>query len=340
MYKSKLKKILNFLKDKSILITTHDTADLDGFASSFALLFFLKQVINKSKKIDIYFSSVGKSVLEFSKKVIQLYPESNLTYLENFNPEDYDIMIILDTNNISQVILPNNLTFSDIETPFLFIDHHFINEKNMLEGNASKFNLIDDMIPSTSEILFELYQEYSINIPIIIKFLLIAGIISDTGHFKYATSKTFKRVSKLLKDDIDYQGVLLSMEKGYNYSERIALIKGAQRVKLIKENNWLIGVSHVGSFESHVASNLLKLGFDVAVVYSDKSGEYRISTRAKKDVCVKTGLHLGRILEKVSSELEASGGGHDGAASLTIKNEYEKALDRILQEIKNILEIS
>jgi nanoRNase/pAp phosphatase (c-di-AMP/oligoRNAs hydrolase) len=40
MYKSKLKKILNFLKDKSILITTHDTADLDGFASSFALFFF------------------------------------------------------------------------------------------------------------------------------------------------------------------------------------------------------------------------------------------------------------------------------------------------------------
>jgi len=42
-------------------------------------------------------------------------------------------------------------------------------------------------------------------------------------------------------------------------------------------------------------------------------------------------------LEEVSNEFEASGGGHDGAASLNGTNNLEEILDKIIYKIKFIL---
>lgn len=336
MFKSKLKFILDFLENKSILITTHNTADLDGFASSFALSFFLKTIL-KLKSIQIYFSKVQKSVIELSQKISQKFPNSDFSFEEQFNPDDIDVIIILDTNNISQVIFPFDLELSQTGIPYIFLDHHFINRENLPEGNLSALNLVEDDFGSTSEIVCELIQEKGIEIPLYLRILLIAGILYDTGYFRFATNRTFERVANLLQRDIDYQEILLLLERENVYSERIALIKGMQRAELIKVNDWLIGISHVGSFESRVASTLLKIGYDIAIVYSEKSGEYRISTRAEKEVCLKTGLHLGKLLEEISNEFGASGGGHDGAASITIKGDYKLVFDKIITEIKEIL---
>jgi nanoRNase/pAp phosphatase (c-di-AMP/oligoRNAs hydrolase) len=338
MFKSKLENILGFLKNKSVLITTHDTADLDGFSSAFAFLFFLKSFL-KREDIVIYFSSVGNAAIEVLENVIKKFPDSKLNYLKDINPIDYDVIIILDTNNINQVIFPNKFDLSKGKIPYFFIDHHYLNKKDFLKGNISDLNLVDDDYSSSAELIYKIFQEKKIEIPIYLRFLLVIGILSDTGHLRFATNRTFGILSNLLLNDIDYQEVLIALERESNYSERIALIKGAQRVKLIKVDDWLIGVSHVGSFESRVATTLLRLGFDVAIVYSDKSGEYRISTRAEKEVCLKTGLHLGKLLEEVSSELDASGGGHDGAASLTIRNNYEVALNKVIGGIKSIISL-
>ncbi|TFG26826.1 MAG: DHH family phosphoesterase [Promethearchaeota archaeon] len=99
----------------------------------------------------------------------------------------------------------------------------------------------------------------------------------------------------------------------------------------------MIGITHVSSFEAGVASILINIGCDIGMVYSEKKTEFRISMRAKKRICVETGLHLGKILEEVSEECEGSGGGHDGAASLNGKIDLKKILSKIIEKIKQIL---
>jgi nanoRNase/pAp phosphatase (c-di-AMP/oligoRNAs hydrolase) len=94
-----------------------------------------------------------------------------------------------------------------------------------------------------------------------------------------------------------------------------------------------MGISHVGSYEADVASALIKIGFDVGIVWSKKTSEYRISTRASNKICSKTGLHLGKILEELSDDSKGSGGGHDGAASLKGKIGLENILKIIEEKI-------
>ena len=79
---------------------------------------------------------------------------------------------------------------------------------------------------------------------------------------------------------------------------------------------------------------MLQIGFDIGIVYSKLPSSYRITTRAKKDVCLKTGLHLGKILSEIK---EGSGGGHDGAASLNGENSFEPTLNQIILKIKKTL---
>ena len=55
------------------------------------------------------------------------------------------------------------------------------------------------------------------------------------------------------------------------------------------------------------------------------------------DVCIKTGLNLGKILEEISQQYNSSGGGHDGAASLTINMEPDPIVLKIIEKIKQYL---
>ena len=79
---------------------------------------------------------------------------------------------------------------------------------------------------------------------------------------------------------------------------------------------------------------LIKMGFDVGIVIAKEVNQFRINTRAKKRVCIQTGLNLGKILEEMSKQYNGSGGGHDGAASLTLNKESDIIITQIVEKIK------
>ncbi|MHA1294916.1 MAG: hypothetical protein ACTSQJ_19960, partial [Promethearchaeota archaeon] len=74
---------------------------------------------------------------------------------------------------------------------------------------------------------------------------LISAIITDSGNFKYGSSETIVNVSKLLDDNFDIQEIFLMLNYDRDISEKLAIIKGIQRVEIIRENNWLIGLTHI-----------------------------------------------------------------------------------------------
>ena len=103
---------------------------------------------------------------------------------------------------------------------------------------------------------------------------------------------------------------------------------------MIREGDYLIGITNVSSYGASVAKKLINLGFDVAIVISKEEKHNRVNIRAQKLVCINTGLHLGKILEEISNEYKGNGGGHDGAATLTSTIESETIITLIIEKIK------
>ncbi|MHA1192835.1 MAG: DHH family phosphoesterase [Promethearchaeota archaeon] len=328
MYKSKIDELIQFLKDKTLLITTHHLVDIDALASTHAFKFFLNQFW-PNKKVFLTYSKFTKSTKRFISKFNQKYPKIDLYGDKEYDLSKIDVIIILDTNNYDQIIINGVNDLRNLELPFIFIDHHL-----NLNPNGSTLNLIDDTRHSTSEIIYEFFNQYSLELCTPSIFLLIAGILTDTGFFKYGDNNSIKLISRLLTPKIEFQEVKKLLEFEKDNSEKIAEIKGLQRVKLIRVKDWLIGITQVSNFRAMVASTLLNVGFDVSIVYSRDKNDIKITTRAKNDVCQKSRLHLGKILNNLH---QGSGGGHNGAASVHIKDGTDDILDELIREIKQTL---
>ena len=333
MLKSKFEDLSPFFKSKKILITTHDSADIDGLASCFGLKFLIEKYFHAAD-VFIYFPEITKATRDFFEKIAIIFPSINFSLENEFNSFEFNVIFILDTNNLDQVRFPDNFDINNSSIPFIFIDHH-LNLKEDYDNNP--INIIDDRYSSTAEIIYDLSEYFKISLIIPFKHLLIAAVLTDTGYFKYGNNDTILRVSKMLNKEINFQDLLLTLKLEEAIPVKLAKLKALQRVQIIQEGIWLIGISNVGSYEASVASALLKIGFDVGIVYSEKKTSFRISTRAKKKICLETGLHLGKILKEVSDMCEGSGGGHDGAASINGKIGLKTTIDKVLEKIKQVL---
>ena len=341
MLKSKFDQFLAFIKNKNILITTHDLVDIDGLVSCLTLKYLLTLINceflnSKNPEISIYFSELSKSTKNFIKNFNNIFPEFDFSYEEQFDLTNIEILIIVDTNKLNQIKIDDEIDVSNINIPYIFIDHHYYG-LTPEERNENWLDLVSQDYSSTSEIILELVEFYKKTLTIPLKNLIISAILTDSGFFKHGNNKSIQNVSNLLCEEIKIQDIYQILQNEIDISEKIAKIKGLQRVELIKAGEFLIGLTNVSSFGASVASILLKLGFDIGIVISKEKNHYIINTRAKKAVCLKSGLNLGKILEEISLLYNGSGGGHDGAASLTINNEYENILQEIIEKVKLFL---
>ncbi|MHA2038322.1 MAG: DHH family phosphoesterase [Promethearchaeota archaeon] len=327
---------LSYLEGKKILITTHDLVDIDGLASCFALKFFLTEYFNKPT-ISISFSELSKPTRNYMVKFSEKFPEFKFIYRNNVKLSNYDVFLLVDANELNQIRLSIETNALQLTIPYIIIDHHHFNKDNLKNENVEFLNLINDSFSSTAEIILNLFQQYSQKLPTPYKYLIATAILTDSGFFNYGNNDTIKNISTLLDKDLDIQDIRLLLNREIDVSERIAQIKGLQRVEIIREGNYLIGVSNVSSFGAKVASTLLKIGFDVSIIHSIEKEQKIINGRVKKAICIKTGLHIGKIFEEISQNFGGSGGGHDGAAALTVDMELDMILKKIIEKIKEVL---
>ena len=178
MLKSKFENLIKFIENKKILIITHDLVDIDGLTSCFALKYFISQFFS-TKEVLIYFSGLSKNSSVYLERMISKFPDFNFSYEKNINLLDFEVLLVLDTNTLNLVTLEN-----DFNTPFIFIDHHTdLTEPN--ENNLNAYNIIMDDFSSTAEIIFELYRLYNVELPLVVNWLLISGILIDSGFFRH-----------------------------------------------------------------------------------------------------------------------------------------------------------
>ncbi len=295
----------------NILYLCHRNADADALASAFAL----KEAVG---------GTIG--VIDGCDRVATILAKQlNIEYV--INPDDqYDLVVVVDTSTLAQL---NCFRLKK----YAVIDHH---ATTSLNENAEFY--LHRNRSSTAEIVLEVLKIMGAPIMRRAAFAMIAGIITDTGNFKHATSDSFKAMAELIElSGIEYSEVMDALSTlPQDISMRIAFLKAAQRAVIERVDDWVIVTSQVSSFGGAAASNLISIGADVAFVASKEDGMVKMSARARK-CAINAGVNLAKLMEEISVKYNGTGGGHEGAAGMDVQGDADQILASCTDHVKRSL---
>ncbi len=321
-----MKEVADFLSHAAesgqrIAVLCHRNADPDAVASSVVLTEVMAGLGAQARAgaaEDV--AAVAEALLKSFGREIEVDPKP-----------DFGLAILVDTSSLGH-LGEYGKRLKEAAVKIAVIDHHKpVEETKQL---ASFYYIREDM-PSESELIYRIVGRLGVKLEPVQASLLLAGIVSDTGHFRLAKPETFEVVDALLKDGADYNRVLEILKPPEDISRRMAMLKAAGRSELQRVNGRLVVFSELGSFEGDAANLLVRIGADVAFVGSDDKGEFRVSGRARQEIVKGAELHLGEMMEDLGKQFDGSGGGHAGAASASGKGNFEavkKQIFKILQQ--------
>jgi len=307
-------------KANKILLNCHRSPDPDSIGSTLAM-----------RKVLI---GLGKTV-----KVICPSPElyENVNYLEGFGEiqksvdftkfdfSEYDLFLTLDSASLSQVVGLKDYNPKNIK--IIVIDHHLTNDK------YGEINLIDDKVTSVGELLYLIFKDWSVEIDKNTADCLMAGIVGDTGAFRYpgADKKTFKIIGELMEIGADKDRAIHELYR----SEPFELIKFygevLSRVQIDKEYGFVWSAIPYEVYEKLGKPSLAKESAAslFAQVVKDTDFGFIALEQEKGKLSISFRSRSGLDTSKIAKEL--GGGGHVYASGGKIEGlPFEEATQRVL----------
>jgi len=299
-------------KSHLILILCHSNADPDALAGALALkrnlpgkeIHVLCDGISKPAKILL--EALGEDIIEDG---LEITPDS---------------IVVLDTS--SPELLGECRKYLELTDNICLIDHH----STCLFDPFASYRRTST---SNSELVWEVLGRSA---DVVSRKALLAGILADTGHLKFANRGTFSTISEMLGEDIVFEDVFSIMRDDHDSSKTIALFKALQRMKVKRIDEFILVKTNIGSHESFIAKNIMGLGADVVLIVNDRKGQ-RIVGRANKSA-VDKGVDLSSIMEDIGSKYGGEGGGHPPAAGMLGIDDYKHAAEDIIEAITEALE--
>lgn len=314
--------ILKLINNASrVLIITHVNPDGDTLGCASALKCFI------GTKADILIQIKDNFQFPNTYSFLPYINEAkNLSTLEDI----YDLVIAVDIASIDRIIDSAREIFNKTENTIL-IDHHKTNK------GFAKINCIKGGISSTGEVLWELFKSLKINVDKNMATGIYAGILTDTGCFKYesTTPETFKIASRL-------------SEIGINTTEIAELCYANKPKNMILFQNYLVSSSKF-CINDKIAYTLITK--DIVEKFSAKD-EYTEgiceTLRSIQNVEIafvlketETGVKVSirtKTIDATKITDKFKGGGHKRAAGCTIKAKINNALEQLLKIAKELIE--
>ena len=304
-------------KAESIVLLTHETPDGDAIGSSLAMYNALKQI---GKKVDIIIPECPRN-FEFLAGATEIKKEGKT--------DNYDLAIALDCATIDRLNGWKN--YFDEANVTINIDHHTKN------GMFADYNYVNPASPACAQILIIVLEALNIKITKDIGSCLLAGIITDTGGFKYqgVTAETFEFVAWLLNKGVNvskvYHQVLQTKTKANFELHRIAnnriefLADGKIAYTYITEEDEKSVHAESGDHEGIVEIGRDVEGVEVSIFIRQTERGCKVSLRSNdyvnvSDACVVFG-----------------GGGHPSAAGCIIQSNMEQVKDKVIKEVMRLL---
>lgn len=302
---------------KSIAILTHESPDGDAIGSALGVYNALKQ-INKDVDVIIPEYPANFEFLPLSKEI-----------KKEGTKEEYDLAIALDCSDIKR--LNGFAQYFEEAKVTINIDHHSVNSM------FADFNFVNPDSPACCQILILVLEFLGVTITKEIGTCLLAGIITDTGGFKFSgTSKeTFEFVSWLLGIGVNvadiYRRVLEIQTKAHFELSKIAM----NRLEFFKDGKITFTYITKQDEENVQAQNgdhsgIVDIGrtiegVEVSIFLREADGYYKASLRSNEyvnvsDVCMVFG-----------------GGGHVRAAGCSIHTTLQEAKERVIKEVEKFI---
>ena len=209
-----------------IAITGHINADPDALAAAMALKALLMREFPEKQFIVIL-----PQLNKIAKITWNQFLSADATWkITRDWDEAIELLIVVDTNDLNMLDIPElkNGMSNEAGTEHLkiaIIDHHSFPSK--FDSRVVLTHIYEDYC-STAGILTEFYQvlEQIPSLPIIK--VLLTGILTDTGHFRYADARSLERVKYLLDlGHLTLQDITTHLQVPMARSEKIARIRAA-----------------------------------------------------------------------------------------------------------------
>ncbi len=299
-------------KYDKFIISTHESPDWDGLGAEIAL----NELLQKLGKTTLILNS-DPTPDAFG----YLDTDGEINVLDDSFELPVDIQdyaqIVLDTNDYDNIGAAYNHLRDKVQDLFI-IDHH--------EGATDKIdtNFIKADASSVCEIVFGIFSHYNIDMTLKSARSLFAGIVFDTGSFRYAKTspETFLIGSRLVEKGVvpfeiyeqiyeqnslssfELRGLILSTMDVYHDGKMIAM-------KLTREMLEKTGASF-SEGEPAINLPLMVKGVVASVlVKQDIDGPVKVSMRTKGD------------LDVAEIAMAHGGGGHKNAAGYKSKHSFE-----------------
>ena len=304
-------------KAEKIVILTHENPDGDAIGSGLAMYHALKAY---GKKPDIIVPEHSRT-FNCLPGIEEVKTESNI--------EHYDLAISLDCATIK--MLNGFADYFENARVKVCIDHH---STNTMFGD---YNYVNPAAPACSQILLVILEYFGIEISKEIGTCILAGIITDTGGFKYqgVTAETFEFVAWLLNKGVNvsklYRQVLEVKTKANFELHRLA----SNRIEFLE--NGKVAYTYITAedeksvnAESGDHEGIVEIGRSVEGV------EVSIFVRETEKGC-KISLRSNEYVNVADACIVFGGGGHARAAGCTIQGSVEQAKEKILKEVIRLL---
>lgn len=302
---------------KDIVILTHEMPDGDAVGSSLAMYNGLKQI---GKTVDL---------------VIPEYPK-NFAFLpgakeikKEGKQDSYDLAIVLDCSDVKR--LNGYANYFEQANKSINIDHHSVNTM------FADLNFVNPVAPACAQILVTALEYIGIEISKDIGTCLVAGIITDTGGFKYqgVTAETFEFAASLLNKGVNisevYRKVFQVITKEAFELRKLAIdrLEFFENGKIsftytTKKDEEEIH-TEVGDHEGIVELGRDIEGVEVSIYLRENDNGYKVSLRSTEYVNV------------ADISLMFGGGGHIKAAGFNIQMPLNQAKEKILNEVKQYI---
>jgi phosphoesterase RecJ-like protein len=304
---------------KRILIGCHREPDVDSIGSALAFYYILRQ-------IGVAATIVCPSVIPDNARFLPGSRKVKKIDFLKFDFSKYDLFLSLDTSSWDKAIISEDLVKPDIY--LIVIDHH---ETNVGFG---EINLVDKKSHSTSEILYELFSDWGVQINRDVATCLLAGIVEDTGAFRHplVSVETFDRTKELIKRGADKDEIITKIYRSIDISvlklwgEILTSLKMDRKGKFVHSSISYqkvkkLNINKTGqSLAASMFGQIVK-GTDFGIVMVErKKNLLSVSFRSR------TGFDVSRIA------VYLGGGGSRYSAGAAVKGlTFEKAVDRVLK---------
>lgn len=310
-------------KAESIIVLSHVSPDGDTIGSNLALSIVLEKFFNK--KVDSVYVGMLPNTYSYLPNFDKLVDVQTID-----KNKVYDLAIAVDVASKDRMVY-GTVLFDNAKFR-ANIDHH---KTNIGYGNI---NIVEGDSSCVGAILYKIFKDWGIDIPLDVARCLYTSLMTDTGCFRYENTKpeTFMLAADLVKTGVSpnkeyracYETKPQSMVQfqAYVVSNTVFYNKGKIAFSKITRSD----MSKFNATDDYTEGivEVLRTSKDVeiaAILKETKEGYTKISLRSK-------------TVDLTPVVIEFGGGGHTFAAGCTIKKPIAIAFDKLLKRVQSELQ--